>query len=61
MVNVLEAVSGADCSVPLVAFAPDHAPLAVQEVALVEDHVSVVVAPATIVVGAAVIVTVGAR
>lgn len=59
--NVLEDVSGADCSEPLTAFVPDHAPLAVQEVAFSEDQVSVVVSPATIVVGAALIVTVGAR
>jgi hypothetical protein len=46
--------------VPEVAVEPDHAPLAVQDVALVEDHVSVVEAPEAIEVLAALMVTVGA-
>jgi hypothetical protein len=44
---------------PLVVSVPDHAPDAVQDAALVELHVSVVVAPSVMVEGAAVIVTVG--
>ena len=48
-----------DC-VPLVALEPDQAPEAVQEVALVEDHVNVEVAPPATVLGVAVKVTVGA-
>ena len=47
-----------DCD-PLVAVAPAHAPEAVQVSALVDDHVSVELAPLAIVCGLAVIVTVG--
>jgi hypothetical protein len=47
-----------DC-VPEVAVEPDHAPLAVHDVALVEDHVSVVEAPEVIEVLAALMVAVG--
>ena len=46
-------------SVPLVVFEPDHAPEAVQDVALVLLHVSVVELPAITAVGFAVSVTVG--
>jgi hypothetical protein len=49
-----------DCE-PLVAFAPDHAPEAVQLSALVDDQLSVEAAPLAIVAGLAVIVTVGGR
>lgn len=45
--------------VPLVASLPLHDPLAVHEVALAEDHVSVVVAPSAMLAGFAAIVTVG--
>jgi len=45
---------------PLVACAPDHAPDALHEVVLVDDHVTVVDAPIMIGEGDAVIVTVGA-
>ena len=45
---------------PDVAFAPDHPPLAVQEVALVEDQVKVVKLPDVTEVGLAERVTVGA-
>ncbi len=45
---------------PLVALAPDHAPEAVHEVALVDDHVSVELAPLATVLGLAVSLTVGA-
>jgi len=48
-----------DC-VPLVALAPDHAPDAVQPSALVEDQVSVELAPLAMVCGPDEIVTVGA-
>jgi hypothetical protein len=48
-----------DC-VPLVALAPLHPPEAVQEVALVELHVSVELPPLEIDVGLAEMVTVGA-
>ena len=48
-----------DCE-PLVALAPDHAPEAVQEVALVADQVKVELAPLATVLGRAVKVTVGA-
>ena len=44
---------------PLIASVPVQAPLAVQEVALLEDQVSVAHCPSVILVGAAVIVTVG--
>jgi len=47
-------------SVPLVPSAPVQPPLAVHEVALVLDQVSVELAPEAIVVGFAVSVTVGA-
>src|SRR5688500_207976 len=59
-VNVTFAVSATDGSLPLVALAPLHPPLAVQPVAFVDDHVSVVAAPATTDVGFAVSETVGA-
>jgi hypothetical protein len=50
-----------DC-VPLNAFAPDHAPDAVHEDALVDDHVSVVGWPREVIaLGLAEMVTVGAR
>jgi hypothetical protein len=49
-----------DCD-PLVAFAPDQPPEAVQEVALVEVHVRVELLPDTTLVGLAVSVTVGAE
>ena len=45
---------------PLTAFVPDHAPAALQAVALVEDHVSVELRPAATELGLALIVTVGA-
>jgi hypothetical protein len=45
--------------VPLAASAPLHAPLAVQEVALVDDHVTVALCPTVIEVGATAMVTVG--
>ena len=48
-----------DCE-PEVALAPDQAPVAVQLVALVDDHVSVELAPVATVLGLALIVTVGA-
>ena len=57
---MLVALSGPVDSVPLVAFAPVHAPEAVQLVALVLDHVRVEALPALMVVGAAVKETVGA-
>ncbi len=44
---------------PLVALAPDHAPEAVHEVALVDDHVSVELAPLATVLGLALRLTVG--
>jgi hypothetical protein len=44
-VNVLVDASAAEVSLPLVAFAPDHPPEAVQLVALELVQVSVVVAP----------------
>jgi len=47
-------------SVPLVASAPVQPPLAVHDVALVLDHVTVELLPETIEVGLAVSVTVGA-
>jgi hypothetical protein len=47
-------------NVPLVASAPLHAPLAVQDVALVDDHVTVALCPTVIEVGATAMVTVGA-
>ena len=51
---------GFSLSVPLVACVPLQAPLAVQEVALVDDHVKVALCPAPMVVGATAMVTVGA-
>jgi len=48
-----------DC-VPLTALAPDHAPEAVQDVALVDAHVKVEVLPLATVLGLADSVTVGA-
>jgi hypothetical protein len=45
--------------VPLVAWLPDHAPEAVQEVALVEDHVKVEPLPLVTLVGFALIDTLG--
>ncbi len=47
-----------DCE-PLTALLPDQAPEAVQEVALVLDHVRVELAPLATVLGLAPIVTVG--
>jgi hypothetical protein len=58
-VNVESAVSAPVDCVPLVALAPDHAPLAVHEVALVEDQVSVEAPPLATLAGVAVSVTVG--
>ena len=51
---------GLSACVPWVACAPLQAPLAVQEVAFVEDQVSVALCPTVMVVGATEIVTVGA-
>jgi len=48
-----------DCE-PLTALPPDHAPEAVQEVALVEDQVNVELLPLATVLGLAVKLTVGA-
>jgi hypothetical protein len=45
---------------PLTAFVPDHAPAALQAVALVEDHVSVELRPEVTELGLALMVTVGA-
>lgn len=45
---------------PLVALVPDQAPVALQEVALVEDQVNVDVPPLATVLGPALKVTVGA-
>jgi hypothetical protein len=45
---------------PFTAIAPDQAPEAVQDVALVDDHVSVELPPLETVLGFAVNVTVGA-
>ena len=50
---------GVTLKVPLVASVPLHAPLAVQEVALVDDQVSVALWPTVIEVGDTAIVTVG--
>ena len=49
-----------DCE-PLVALVPDQAPEAVQEVALVEDHVSVELLPLAMELGLAARLTVGAE
>jgi hypothetical protein len=46
--------------VPLVALLPDQPPEAVQAVALVEDHVSTELPPEEIVLGPALMLTVGA-
>jgi hypothetical protein len=54
------AVSAAVAWAPLVALAPDQAPAAVQAVALVEDQLSVALAPFATVLGLALKVTVGA-
>jgi hypothetical protein len=59
-VNVLlAAVSAPVLTEPLVARLPDHAPEAVQLVALVDDHVSELLLPLDTLVGFAVSVTVG--
>ncbi|HEY0341241.1 MAG TPA: hypothetical protein VGC34_10575 [Steroidobacteraceae bacterium] len=59
-VNVLLVVRApVDTLLPEVALVPDHAPLAVQPVALVDDHVSVLALPEVTVVGFALIATVG--
>jgi hypothetical protein len=50
---------GLTLKVPLVASAPLHAPLAVQDVALVEDQVTVALWPTVIEVGDTAIVTAG--
>jgi hypothetical protein len=47
--------------VPLVPLLPDQPPEAVQAVALVEDHVSIELPPEAIVLGPALMVTVGAK
>ena len=47
--------------VPLVPLLPDQPPEAVQAVALVADHVSVELPPEAIVLGPALMVTVGAK
>jgi hypothetical protein len=52
-VYVAFAVSAPVDCVPVTALAPDHAPEAVHEVALVEDHVSVEEPPLLIVLGLA--------
>ena len=52
-VNVLVAASAPVDSLPSVALVPDQAPEAVQEAALVDDHVSVVALPFTTLVGLA--------
>jgi len=49
-----------DC-VPLMALPPDHPPDAVQAVALAEDHFSVELPAEAIVLGLALMVTVGAE
>jgi hypothetical protein len=54
------AESAAVACEPLTAFVPDHAPAALQAVALVEDHVSVELRPEVTELGLALIVTVGA-
>lgn len=50
---------GVSVTLPLVALLPLHASLAVQESALVDDQVSVALAPSVIVAGATEMVTVG--
>jgi hypothetical protein len=59
-VKVPVPVSAPVDSLPLVALAPDHAPEAVQPVALVDDQVSVELAPLAMACGLAAIVRVGA-
>ncbi len=60
-VNVLLVVRApVDTLLPEVALVPDHAPLAVQPVALVEDQVSALALPLVTLAGLALIVTVGA-
>jgi hypothetical protein len=49
-----------DCEPPVAALAPDHAPEATQDVALVADQVSMELLPLAIVLGPADKVTVGA-
>ena len=51
---------GVTLNVPLVASAPLHEPLAVHEVALVDDQVTVAVWPTVIELGATAMATVGA-
>jgi hypothetical protein len=51
MVKLLFADSAADCSVPDVALAPDHAPEALQALALADVHVKVVREPEATAVG----------
>jgi hypothetical protein len=58
--NAVVLVRGAVASLPEVAFSPDQPPEAVQEVALVEDHVRVDTPPLAMEIGFAVIETVGA-
>jgi hypothetical protein len=57
--NVVVAFNAPVAALPDNAFEPDHPPDAVQRVALVDDHVSLAVAPGTIADGKAVRVTVG--
>ena len=52
-------LAGDAAKVPLVAFVPLHPPVAVHEVALVEDQVTVEILPDVMLVGLAEIVTVG--
>ena len=59
-VNVVAFDNAAVLALPAVAFVPDHPPEAVQDVAFVEDHVSVLVPPLATDVGDADSVTVGA-
>jgi hypothetical protein len=58
-INVVSAVSGAVDSEPDTALVPDQPPEAVQEVALLADHVRVLEKPAVTAVGSADSVTVG--
>jgi hypothetical protein len=53
-------LDGVSVALPLLACVPLHAPLAVHEVAFVDDHVSVALPPTLMVVGAIDTVTVGA-
>lgn len=59
-VNVLVALSGADCSLPEVVFCPAQAPEALQPVAFCEDHVRVDREPLVTELGDAASATVGA-